>query len=99
MLFRSRNLPNTASLLDYLENNAEQFEDMLHHNDGLNYLKQLRDLYGWSFAIHPAQKYIYEEDEIYIEWQLKRAIPAKKRQQLKLDAQKQIREFRARLLF
>ena len=94
-----RNLPNTASLLDYLENNAEQFEDMLHHNDGLNYLKQLRDLYGWSFAIHPAQKYIYEEDEIYIEWQLKRAIPAKKRQQLKLDAQKQIREFRARLLF
>ena len=94
-----RNLPNTASLLDYLENNAEQFEDMLRHNDGLNYLKQLRDLYGWSFAIHPAQKYIYEEDdEIYIDWQLKRAIPTKKRQQLKLDAQKQIREFRARLL-
>jgi hypothetical protein len=93
-----RNLPNTASLLDYLENNAEQFEDMLHHNDGLNYVKQLRDLYGWSFAIHPAQKYIYEDDEIYIEWQLKRAIPAKKRQQLKLDSQKQIREFRARLL-
>ena len=95
-----RNLPNTASLLDYLENNAEQFEDILRHNDGLNYLKQLRDLYGWSFAIHPAQKYIYEEDdEIYIEWQLKRAIPAKKRQQLKLDAQKQIRELRAKLLF
>tara|TARA_B100001778_G_scaffold115920_1_gene95105 strand:+ start:593 stop:3292 length:2700 start_codon:yes stop_codon:yes gene_type:complete len=94
-----RNLPNTASLLDYLETNAEQFENMLYHNDGLRNFKILRDLYGWSFAIHPAQKYIYEEnDEIYIEWQLKRAIPAKKRQQIKLDAQKQIREGRAKLL-
>ena len=94
-----RNLPNTASLLDYLETNAEQFENMLYHNDGLRNFKILRDLYGWSFAIHPAQKYIYEEDDdIYIEWQLKRAIPAKKRQQIKLDAQKQIREVRAKLL-
>ena len=94
-----RNLPNTASLLDYLETNAEQFEDILRHNEGLKYVKELRDLYGWSFAIHPAQKYIYEEDDgIYIEWRLKRAIPAKKRQQIKLDAQKQIRELRARLL-
>ena len=94
-----RNLPNTASLLDYLETNAEQFENMLYHNDGLRNFKILRDFYGWSFAIHPALKYIYEEDdEIYIEWQLKRAIPAKKRQQIKLDAQKQIREGRAKLL-
>ena len=94
-----RNLPNTASLLDYLETNAEQFENMLYHNDGLRNFKILRDFYGWSFAIHPALKYIYEEDdEIYIEWQLKRAIPAKKRQQIKLDAQKQIRELRAKLL-
>lgn len=84
-----RNIPTVIDLIRYLR------DDLGSDNWGAGHLAtyiQLYSIYGWNFNLQPLDKYEDDYGDMELMWKLTRRIPKKKIDQLRNDANSEIRQ-------